>query len=99
MKSAKQWFDEAFSKEDKEFFFTGTEGARLRHMFLKMFCDVQVDALNDARMIGLKVRKKFTSNFTKRPLSAETDLFSEEYKEELDLLIEKVAGKNEQNAG
>lgn len=90
MKSAKQWFEEAFTKEDKEFFFSGTEGGRMKHVFVKLFSDVQLDALGDARLIVLKVRKKFTSNFTKKPLSAETDLFSDEFKEELDQIIEKV---------
>jgi hypothetical protein len=92
MKSAKQWFEVAFAKEDKEFFFSGTEGDRLKAVFIKMFSEVQEDALSAARLIVLNARKKFTKNFT-RPISPETDLFADEFKEALDKLIEKSKQK------
>lgn len=89
MKSAKQWFETAFSKEDKEFFFSGTGGERLKNTFVKMFGEVQSDALLAARLIVIRTRKKFTKDFT-RVLSPEADLFAEEFKEALDKLIEKA---------
>lgn len=92
MKSAKQWFEVAFSKEDKEFFFSGTEGDRLKGVFVKMFSEVQGDALAAARLVVLATRKKFTKNFT-RPMSPESDQFAEEFKEALDRLIEKAKQK------
>lgn len=92
MKTAKHWFDVSFSKEDKEFFFSGPEGERFKNVFIKMFGEVQEDALASARLVVLNARKKFTKNFT-RAISPETDLFAEEFKDELDKLIEKVKQK------
>ena len=89
MKSAKQWFETSFSQEDKDFFFTGEAGERFRVLFTKTFSGIQEDALQAARLIVVKARKKFTKEFT-RALSPEADLFADEFKEELDKLIEKA---------
>lgn len=89
MKSAKQWFDVAFDKDSKEFFFSGLEGEKMRGVFVKIFEAVQEDALHSARLIVVKARKKFTKEFT-RALSPEADLFAEEFKDELDKLLEKI---------